>query len=271
MTILVDGDCLVYRCGFAGEKTHYLVTEGIDSLGWDEFDNAKAAKAQLANLGPKANLWTRKSVDPVENVLHSVKSVLQRIEGKFPDVTSLQVFLGGSNNYRNSLATRAKYKGNRDSLPKPVHYSSIREYLTNHWGASLIDGQEVDDELGIRAKKGDVLVHNDKDINQVEGIHYNPFSDSDEPYTVSKAQGYKFFLEQCLTGDATDNILGLEGIGPVRAKRILEGVKGPRDGWTRVLEAYQKQFANDAERMALETARLVWIRRKSGEIWSPPN
>lgn len=269
MTILVDGDALVYRCGFAGEKTHYLAEKLID-VGVAEFKYADSAKEAKA-LGDGHNIWTRKSIDPIENVLHTVKVQLENIRERFKkDATSMRVFLAGAGNYRTNLATRARYKGNRDHMPKPFYYSDIRSYLVSNWGASYVDGQEVDDTLGIEARDGDILVHNDKDINQVEGYHYNPFSGGCF-YTVSKPGGYRYFLQQTLMGDSTDNIPGIEGIGEAKAKKILEGVKGPKDGWARVAKEYAIKYGLAGKDYALEAARLVRIRRQPGEIWSPPN
>lgn len=273
--LLVDGDALVYRCGFAGEKTHYLV-EGLtgEAPEYDKFTSSKEAKECEARH-EDAVIWTRKSIDPVENVLHSVKNILNKVKNRFDGAyEDVVVYLAGVGNYRHGLATRAKYKGNRDHLPRPVAYDDIRNYLINHWHAVLVDGQEVDDILGIEAKPEDILVHQDKDINQVEGKHYNPFGGGNY-YTVTKPQGYKFFLEQCLTGDQTDNIPGIEGVGEVTAKKILNGVKGPKDGWQRVVKAYNDYLGGKGSTspvdLALETARLVWIRRKPNEIWSPPS
>ena len=75
-----------------------------------------------------------------------------------------------------------------------------------------------------------------------------------------------FFYEQILTGDRADNIVGLKGIGPVKAKRILADCDKEQDLWDAVVTAYD----GDEERVT-ENARLLWLRRQRNEIWVPPS
>ena len=67
-----------------------------------------------------------------------------------------------------------------------------------------------------------------------------------------------------------DNVPGVPGIGAVKARKILADVKNPRQAWERCLDTYREAFGADGEAIALETARLVYVRRKREEIWEPP-
>ena len=49
---------------------------------------------------------------------------------------------------------------------------------------------------------------------------------------------------QCLTGDRSDNIPGIKGIGPKKAERILSGVPMQRR-WNRVRSAWRANKAGD--------------------------
>jgi 5'-3' exonuclease len=73
------------------------------------------------------------------------------------------------------------------------------------------------------------------------------------------------FYKQVLTGDRVDNIPGLKGIGDKKAEKILGEAKTEQDLFTAVLAAYD----DDILRMT-EMAQLLWIRRKEGEMWTPP-
>ena len=84
-------------------------------------------------------------------------------------------------------------------------------------------------------------------------------------YLIEEYEGIVNFYKQILTGDRVDNIVGLKGIGPVKATKILKDCKTEADLYKAVLEAYD----NDEERV-LENARLLWIRREPNQIWSPP-
>jgi 5'-3' exonuclease len=185
-----------------------------------------------------------------------------------PFVGDYKGFLTGSNNFRKDIAVTAPYKGNRTAA-KPKHYDLIREYLVKAWGCEVIEGQEADDAIGIAAYEfGDddeafVIMSIDKDLDMIKGWHYNFIKDN--KYFVDADEAIKHFYTQVLTGDRVDNIVGLKGIGPKKAEKILQDCVSELDMYNAVLEAYD----NNAERV-LENARLLWIRRKEGEIWNPP-
>ena len=83
---------------------------------------------------------------------------------------------------------------------------------------------------------------------------------------VTPDEGIKSFYTQILTGDTADNIVGLQGIGPKKAEKLLDGADTEDDLWDAVLKAYD----GDVDRV-VENARLLWLRRYEGELWEPPN
>ena len=92
------------------------------------------------------------------------------------------------------------------------------------------DQIEADDLLGIMLTNGRVenpiLCSIDKDLLGIPGWHYNWNKDSWPTY-VSQEEADHNWLVQLLTGDATDGIRGMEGIGPVKAKKLIEKYKTP--------------------------------------------
>ena len=68
-----------------------------------------------------------------------------------------------------------------------------------------------------------------------------------------------------LTGDRTDNIPGIKGIGDKKADKILDGLEEEEDLYRVVLEEYK--YNRD---YLLEQGRLLWIRRKKEELWMLP-
>ena len=131
-----------------------------------------------------------------------------------------QIFLTGKGNFRHDVATIQKYKGNRDKSRKPRWYNEAREYLIKYYNAKVCDGVEADDELAKAQSSNTIICSIDKDLLQVPGLHYNWVKD--EKYEVSPQEGTRRLWEQVLTGDATDNIPGIKGIGPVKAKKLLK-------------------------------------------------
>lgn len=183
-----------------------------------------------------------------------------------PWVGDYKGFLTGSNNFRKDVAVTAPYKGNRTQA-KPKHYDLIREYLTKAWGCEVIQDQEADDAIGIAAYAAEeesyVIMSIDKDLDMIRGWHYNFIKD--KKYFVKEEDTMRTFYKQVLTGDRVDNIVGLKGIGPKKADKILEDCVTEKEMYDAVLKAYD----NDIERVQ-ENGTLLWIRRKENQMWSPP-
>lgn len=234
-TLLVDGDILVYRMGFAVEKTKYCLTtktgpNGEDEL-WDIFDSKK----DVPDV-PGAELWSRKALEPIENALHLINQFYDKLNEQFQP-KQIQTFLSGEYNPRNAVAVTKIYKGNR-TAEKPTYYKDIRSFLVSACGATVADGLEADDAIGIALllDPTSIVVSIDKDLLQLKGTHYNWVKD--EITEVSERDAILNLYTQLLTGDATDNVPGLPGVGPAAASKILAGVNGKQEAWQRVVQAY---------------------------------
>jgi hypothetical protein len=190
------------------------------------------------------------------------------VDNTYPDcfVDSWQLFLTGKKNFRYDIATTAVYKGNRIA-PKPDHLPALREHMIKKWGASVSDGQEADDDVAIAGTalgEGSIMVSLDKDIDQVAGWHYNFVKKIG--YYVTEAEGLFKLYCQILTGDTADNIIGIKGVGPVKANKILDGCVYEYDMYCRCVEAYDGN-----EDRVIENARLLYLRRTKDEpLWIPP-
>lgn len=183
------------------------------------------------------------------------------------DCQDYKGFLTGKGNFRESIAVTVPYKGQRIA-EKPVHLQALRDHLVSSWGFEVVQGIEADDAVGIAAyavpEDQSIMVHIDKDLNQFRGWHYN--YRKKEKYYVSEFEGLKSFYTQILTGDRIDNIVGLKGVGPVKAKRILEECTNENELYQAVLKAYEGNLDR-----VLENARLLWLQRTPNEVWHPPS
>jgi hypothetical protein len=177
-----------------------------------------------------------------------------------------QGYLTGKTNFRNEIAVTAPYKGNRKSA-KPKHYQLLRDYMESAWSFTMIEDQEADDAIGIAAYEMEVgeycICSIDKDLDMLRGDHYNFVKD--ERYFITEEEGIKNFYKQLLMGDRVDNIIGIKGIGTVKAERLLKECKNENEMYLAILEAYD----GNAERV-LENGRLLWIRRQPRQLWTPP-
>jgi len=189
---------------------------------------------------------------------------LIRLEG----IETYEGYLTGKNNYRSEIATEQAYKGNRKDARKPVHYDSLREYLVSKWGFTVIDGQEADDAMGIKAydlpEDSSCIMTIDKDLDMIRGWHYNFVKE--DLYYVTEKEAIKNFYIQILTGDRVDNIPGIKGIGPVKANKILENCTTEKS----LFKAVSEKYDHDIDKLT-ERGRLLWIRRKEKQLWKPPN
>jgi DNA polymerase I len=170
-----------------------------------------------------------------------VKSLWKLADQERPDATLVFFDLGGSND---RLALHAEYKAQRKEMPEPLQkqIDPIKE-LTRAMGyvGIEIDGVESDDLLASQAvmlaKAGhDVLVvSGDKDFAQIVNdrikIMLPPPSANpklgwrlldaagvQEKFGVPPAQIADYLA---LVGDTSDNIHGLEGVGPKTAAKWL--------------------------------------------------
>jgi len=186
--------------------------------------------------------------------LHELlKKILESVQA-----TEFQVYLTASND---STAFRKQvypeYKANRKA-PRPVHYEALREYLVSNWGASVSTTIEADDAIGIDSRNNpdSVIVSIDKDLLQLPGLHYNFVKE--EFTTVNEHSGLRFFYKQLLMGDKADNIKGVEGIGEVKAERILNSAEEYcEEGWFRVV---RETYNNDIEMH--KNGECLWILQK---------
>ena len=182
------------------------------------------------------------------------------------DCDDFKAHLTGSTNFRNDIAVTYPYKGNRKDAVRPEHFDALRKHAIR-LGAIVSVDEEADDTVAMDTVLEDSwIVHVDKDLNQLPGWHYNPVKQ--EEYFVTEDEGnYSFYL-QLLTGDRTDNIVGLKGIGPVKAAKILGDSVAVIDLYNSVVKAY-KDAGEPLERI-VENGQLLWLRRYKGELWQPP-
>ena len=227
--VLIDGDIVAYRAAFATQDYSYKEAE-----------------------------------DKVDELMEYIIS--DTIEFPFPSKEDFQTYLTGKTNFRFDIAKSHPYKGNRKGVEKPKHLASARQHMMNKYDAIVSENEEADDLISKAAAALDyncVVASIDKDMLQLPCWHFN--FGRNEWTKVEPFEGLKFVYHQMLTGDRADNIVGLQGIGPKKADKLLQDCHTEEDLWTTVLKAYD----GDKERL-VENARLLWLRRYDNELWEPP-
>lgn len=197
-----------------------------------------------------------------------------------------QIFLTGEGNFRKRLATILPYKGHRPT-DKGRWWKVIRHHLIHNWKAEVVDGIEADDAMSIEQyaenavnlENGEcmggstVICSRDKDLNMVPGYHYGWEAGlcKEKPvWFQDDLGGLKLFYQQMLTGDKTDNILGLFRVGAKAecVKRIAK-MDNELDMYVSVFKEYQDRFGAYAEKFLIENARLLFMLKERDIMWEP--
>lgn len=275
MLALVDGDIIKYSCGFAAQRSVYTNEAGsqieirqvkgglravhIKSGQTKDFPSVYSKAKVLADLG---GVWTERVIaEPEEYVCSTVKRMIHHI-CKRSGATQYQLFLSRGDCFR--VGVYPEYKANRKDIPKPVHTKTIEEYMERHHPCIVSTEIEADDAMGIMqyqsAMRGfsTIICTKDKDLDMIPGWHY---SWQDHQITHIDEQGaLRNFWLQTLTGDRTDNIPGLAGVGAKTAEKILADVPAEQTKET-ILKEYETR-AGWGEAEFERNARLLWILRK---------
>lgn len=225
---MIDGDMVAYRCAAS----------------------CLPSKKKAAELGvPFESL----EPEPLETAIFRANDLLYRIVNTC-QADEHRVFISGDRNYRKLLYP--DYKAHRANIVKPPHLEPLRELLVREWQAEICDGYEADDGIGMAHNEHTVIASNDKDFKQLVGEHYNPIKDEFE--VVDSLEAAYNFYHILLKGDAADGIRGVDGIGEVKAGRILRNLT-PEEMHSRVRDLY-----GDEKRFLLNY-RLVSILRSIEE------
>jgi len=203
--------------------------------------------------------------------LSTMDSVIRDILLAYPE-RGYKLYLTGKGNFRELVAVTAPYKGNRTS-GKPKHYEALRNHLVEQWDAIVVEGKEADDAIATEMTTQNheaVIVSLDKDFDQVPGEHYNFVKK--ESYTVTEEDALTFLYEQILTGDRVDNIIGIKGIGPVKARKILEDCETEQDMYMACVKAYEQHDGTlYPVARVVENAQLLYLHRTEEDKWVVPN
>lgn len=224
--------------------------------------------------------YNHREKDDVEAVLAETDTFVELVLTR-TNCTHYLGFLGGENNFRNEVATHLVYKGNRGEKPdwfrKWEPY--IRMRLIDKWKFTVCDNIEAEDGVSIcnkyyKESTNIVIAHIDKDLDDIEGNHYNYKSHTF--YYVDylgklelnakrkvKGSGKKWFWCQMIIGDKnTDNIEGLKGKGDVFAYNLLYNCKTEYSMFRKVYTAYLTVYSKLGRReygrkLFIETLKLI--------------
>lgn len=186
--VVVDGDEVAYMIAAACE-TRGVVIKNTSTGAESEFKNKTQFLKLLKGMEYPDELFyiTETQVaEPAKNAYSTIKKRIESIKNRF-NTNNIEIYVGGEDNFRDSLPLPVKYKGNRDDTMRPILLDSCKEYLLKYAGAELVTGYEVDDAQVMRQWEGYINktkiinLSRDKDSKGCMGWLANPDDKNDVP------------------------------------------------------------------------------------------
>jgi 5'-3' exonuclease len=152
--------------------------------------------------------------------------------------------------------------------------NKLRHYLIDYLeGSYASDEYEADDLIYFNSQLLEVddyiICSIDKDLRQIPGLHYDYYQlkkqdEEGNEYKVRKGFQYvtkesaeNLIFEMMLTGDVSDNIKGIYGIGKKKAEKLLQGKS--TYGKLRVLcNEYKKESSEWKHRIKTNASLLIF-------------
>lgn len=193
--LLIDGDMLIYKIGYAAEATVMF---------------ADGTEYKDANLGVARRLISRRI------------QWYCRVFGLEFHPKNYTLYLSGKGNWRYDFFP--EYKANRKTLTKPAGYHPLRQWMMDQPNCILVEDEEADDRLSVDCLPGQAIVTADKDFYTVPAYVYSVTAERLFQPTVP--QGICFAMLQGLAGDRVDGYYGVDYIGKRKAEKYLTSCRG---------------------------------------------
>ena len=233
---LIDADTIAYTACLNVEfESEILPQELYTEMEWD---------AIISNPQYNAEEGVLYEIDP-EQALAKAEEKIKRIMDKTGCQEIELHFTGGRDNFRYKVFP--EYKANRTGRA-PAGLQQLKEDLAKKYKGTIHTKWEADDMVVYLKEKFPekyILCAIDKDvINSIEGTHFNYYESSlynkeMKWVEVDRHTSLIWRYLQTLMGDKTDGIIGLKGIGPKKAEKILANCYSHKELWEAVCEAYK--------------------------------
>lgn len=274
MRVLIDADSLIYKSACPCE-THMYCLYSEDGKEIMQFQYKQElidfVSDEWHDSWGEDFLWVKlmTHIEPLENAIFNIDMYVNAII-EDTGAEEYALYLSKGDTFRHEL--HEEYKANRPR--KPVYFDDLFDHLVKTYKALYVDGTEADDLVSadayfmLESGKEYIIAHIDKDLDMIEGKHFN--YNSFEDYYIDKNEALANFYRQLLIGDTTDNIKGVHGIGKVKASRLVTPLMTEQQ----MFEVVDDLYEGDRDRL-LRNGQLLWMVRKfNGSepvIWTLPD
>jgi len=190
-------------------------------------------------------------------------------------VDDMLIGLSGVRNFRQDLFHDYKIHRSRNNATPNKTVPILRSRAIERGYAISAVGYEADDLIRIwaeqaRAAEQDFVIASiDKDLLCIEGTHYLMHLGKEKIVSVSKEEAMRHYYAQILSGDPTDNIPGVPGIGPKTAVKLIASCVDEEDMQEVVLSKYCEAYGhNDWVANFMINAKLIHILRTPDDYFN---
>ena len=262
---VVDGDEIAFQIAAACETRSIKATNSVN-LESSSFKHRTELKKFLHGLDVPEDFYAVEDVQEageLANALHSVKVTIDSIK-QACKADTIEVYISGKDNFRDSIPLPKQYKSNRKDLIKPLLLQDIRAYLVKKYKAKVVDMKEVDDVVcyrmwdGYKSGQKIIGVTVDKDALSNLGWLYNRDKMTEPEYIDGlgelfldakgkvRGKGRKWGYLQWLVGDPTDfynpcDICGVK-YGEKSAYKLLDGLTTDKECIQAVYDTYKSWY-----------------------------
>lgn len=167
----------------------------------------------------------------------SFSNLLQDIEEKQGIVfDTCYTFIGNYGNFRKTIDPN--YKANRKKSNYPAILQDLKIRIAEEYDGLIGIGYESDDVVAsswnlfkdLYGRDKVVIATIDKDLKQLPCLYWDYYYSSNEEKNnareryidISEEEANRYFWTQMITGDSSDNIKGVKGMGKVAAEKLLK-------------------------------------------------
>lgn len=278
MFALIDGDEFLYRTCYACTIRYYSIL--ADGREIARIEAKKEADAHCEGSAEDLEIVLRKepkSFETHNEHFHAqLAKLMESLSEKVNDSCEPKVYFSDEYNFRMDIATILPYKGNRDGIEKPMHYHEMVDDLIWRGHAFRWRGAEADDALSYNQGDGSIIVSQDKDLDMVPGARWK----NGALVEITEQQARASFYRQLLTGDPSDNIPGIFGLGKICSEKLISDDMDEREQIDVCLSEYREAMRDHRNKffgmrmtdreVVLEIGRLLWLQRPGKILWRIP-
>lgn len=275
IVVVIDGDEIAYKCAAENEERGVKVTNTSNEASAN-FKNKTEFKKLVHSLEVPDDLFTIEDTQVGGSKINAQGTLKRMITNlcKAVDAGAYEIYIGGKDNFRDSLPLPRKYKGDREGTVRPILLKDMKDYLVRFHKAVEIEGREADDQLttrmydGYKSNKKIVAATQDKDAKQTSGWLYDPNSKKIQfidgfgeleivelSKKTVKGAGRKFLYFQMVFGDSADcydprdlakTVTGKKpSFGEITAYNLMKDLNTDKECLEAVTGLYKGWFGED--------------------------